>query len=108
MKKKIVSRPFKFFFATLIFLTGSCAENVNEKMNVLILFSDQHNKNTMGYENHPDVITPNFDKLASESLVFDRAYCPTGICVPSRSSLMTGLYPRTMGLLANGSPTSVT
>ena len=41
--------------------------------NVIILFSDQHNKKVMGFEGHPDVITPNLDKMASEGLVFDRA-----------------------------------
>ncbi|MCP4454891.1 MAG: sulfatase-like hydrolase/transferase [Planctomycetes bacterium] len=75
--------------------------------NVLILFSDQHNKQVMGFEGHPDVITPNLDQLAREGLVFDRAYCSVGICVPSRSSLMTSLYPRTLGVLANGPATSV-
>lgn len=82
-------------------------EENSKKPNVLILFADQHNKNVMGYEGHPDVITPNLDKLASESVVFDRAYCSTGISAPSRSSLMTGLYSRTLGLLTNSERTSV-
>ena len=80
---------------------------VQKKPNVLILFSDQHNKKVMGFEGHPDVITPNLDKFAKEAVVFDRAYCTTGICAPSRSSLMTGLYSRTLGLLSNGEHTSV-
>lgn len=92
---------------TLIFLSIGCVEKVNKKMNVLILFSDQHNKNTMGFENHPDVITPSLDKLAAESLVFDNAYCPAGVSTPSRASFITGLYPRTVGLLSNEEHTSV-
>jgi arylsulfatase A-like enzyme len=80
---------------------------IQKKPNVLLLFSDQHHKKTMGYENHPDVITPNLDKLSKESVVFDRAYCTTGICAPSRTSLMTGLYPRTTGVLNNTTGTSV-
>lgn len=79
----------------------------NKKPNVLILFSDQHNKKVMGFEGHPDVITPNLDKLAKEAVVFDRAYCTTGICAPSRSSLMSGMYSRTLGLLSNGEKTEV-
>ena len=82
-------------------------EKSKKKPNVLILFSDQHNKKVMGYENHPDVITPNLDKLAEESLVFDKAYCNVGVCTPSRSALLTGLMPRTLGLLANPGHTSV-
>ncbi len=61
----------------------------------------------MGFDGHPDVITPNLDQLASEAVVFDRAYCAQGICVPSRSSLMTGLKVRTMGFINNGGYTSV-
>jgi len=83
------------------------AKHQKKKPNVLILFSDQHNKNVMGFEGHPDVLTPNLDKLAKQSVVFDRAYCVTGICAPSRTSLMTGLYSRTMGLLSNGEKTNV-
>ena len=78
-----------------------------KKPNILILFSDQHNKKVMGFEGHPDVLTPNLDKLAAESFVFDRAYCTTGICAPARSSLMTGIYPRTLGLLSNSEKTKV-
>jgi arylsulfatase len=78
-----------------------------KKPNVIILFSDQHNKKVMGFEGHPDVITPNLDKLAAESLIFDKAYCNVGVCTPSRSALLTGLMPRTLGLLANPGHTSV-
>jgi len=82
-------------------------ESSESKPNVIILFSDQHNKKVMGFEGHPDVITPNLDQLASEAVVFDRAYCTQGICVPSRSSLMTGLTLRTMGFINNSGHTSV-
>ncbi len=83
------------------------SEEPPKKPNVLIFFSDQHNKKVLGFEGHPDVITPNLDKLADESLVFDKAYCNVGVCTPSRSALLTGLMPRTLGLLANPGHTSV-
>ena len=96
----------------LIFSGTTRAQNdksdlAQKKPNVIILFSDQHNKKVMGFEGHPDVITSNLDKLASEGLIFDRAYCTAGICTPSRSSLLTGLMPRTLGLLSNEGHTSV-
>ncbi|MFO8002517.1 MAG: sulfatase-like hydrolase/transferase [Marinilabilia sp.] len=82
-------------------------EESSEKPNVLILFSDQHKKDVMGFEEHPDVITPNLDDFAEESLVFDRAYATVGICVPSRTSFVTGMMPRTLGVLSNPDRTSV-
>jgi len=75
--------------------------------NVLLLFSDQHQAACMGFEGHPDVMTPNIDKLAQQGTVFDRAYCQDGVCVPSRMSLMTGLYPRRLGVLHNPDKSSV-
>lgn len=70
--------------------------------NIIILFSDQHRADVLGCEGHPDVITPNLDKLAAEGARFERAYCQDAVCVPSRSSMITGLYCRTLGCLDNG------
>ncbi len=41
--------------------------------------------------------TPNLDRLASESLIFNHAYSTVGVCGPSRSSLITGMYPASIG-----------
>ncbi len=77
------------------------------KPNVLLLFADQHNADVMGCAGHPLVKTPNLDQLAAKGVRFTRAYCQDAICVPSRTALMTGLYPRTSGCLDNGdSPVS--
>jgi len=70
--------------------------------NVLLLFADQHNADVMGCAGHSIVKTPNLDQLAAQGVRFTRAYCQDAICVPSRTSLMTGLYPRTTGCLDNG------
>lgn len=100
-------------FAVLSINAGSAIAGNNQsnlpkkKPNVIILFADQHNKDVIGFDGHPDVLTPNLDKLAKQSVVFDRAYCSVGICAPSRSSLMSGIYPRTMGLLSNNERTTV-
>lgn len=40
-----------------------------------------------------DVVTPAFDRLAREGMVFDRAYCQIAVCAPSRNSFMSGLRP---------------
>ena len=107
LNKIILIEALVLTTAGFSFAQKSKSEISKKKPNVLILFSDQHNKKVMGFEGHPDVITPNLDKLAKEAVVFDRAYCTTGICAPSRSSLMSGLYSRTLGLLSNGEKTEV-
>lgn len=94
-----------------IFGTGNSALKgatiTAKRPNVLILFTDQHNKKVMGFEGHPDVLTPHLDKFANEAVVFDRAYCTRGVCVPSRTSIMTGMMPRTLGVLENSDRSQV-
>lgn len=88
----------------LLGLSGSwdrAADAASSRPNVLLLFSDQHHASAMGCAGHEIVQTPTMDKLAARGVRFDRAYCQDGICVPSRTAMMTGLYPRTTGCLDN-------
>ncbi len=93
--------------ATFLVSTLAEAAPANIKPNVLLFFSDQHQAACLGVEGHPDVITPNLDRLAAGGVRFTRAYSNDAICTPSRMSLMSGLYPRTLGCLDNGDRTSV-
>ena len=82
---------------------GLFAENSSSsgRPNVLFLFSDQHHAGMTSYAGHPNVHTPALDRLASGGMRFDRTYCQDGVCCPSRTSIMTGLYPRTFGVFDN-------
>jgi choline-sulfatase len=66
---------------------------VARRPNLLFLFSDQHCQKAAGCYRDPVALTPNLDALGARGLIFDDAYCPSPICVPSRMSLLTGRYP---------------
>lgn len=61
-------------------------------LNVLLITSDQQHFDTLGVTN-PRIRTPALDRLAGEGTRFDRAYCSNPVCSPSRSTIITGLYP---------------
>jgi choline-sulfatase len=61
--------------------------------NLLFLFSDQHAQQVAGCYGDRLVRTPNLDRLAAGGVVFDNAYCPSPICVPSRMSMLTARHP---------------
>ncbi|MHC4995449.1 MAG: sulfatase-like hydrolase/transferase, partial [Planctomycetota bacterium] len=63
-----------------------------DKTNVLFIICDDLNTD-MGCYGHPTVKTPHVDRLASEGVLFNKAYCQYPLCGPSRASFMTGLYP---------------
>jgi arylsulfatase len=80
--------------------TGRQTPEVTGKPNILLIFSDQQHWQAMGFMD-PFFDTPNLDRLARESMVFERSYCTTPQCSPSRSSLLTGFYPSTTDVMGN-------
>lgn len=60
--------------------------------NVVMLVSDEHNPRYSSTYGHEFVQTPNMDRLAEQGAVFENAYCPSPLCVPSRTAFMAGRY----------------
>ena len=55
------------------------------------------------YGNHV-IQAPNLNRLAEQSFVFENTYVSQPVCTPSRSTIMTGLYPHTNGCIENSVP----
>jgi arylsulfatase A-like enzyme len=72
--------------------------------NVLFLVGDDQAWGDYGFMKHPHIRTPHLDKLASESLVFERGYVPSSLCRPSLASMMTGLFPHQHNIFSNDPP----
>ncbi len=70
---------------------------MNKKPNILWYVADQMRCDSMAHMGNKASITPNLDALAKEGVSFCNAYCQNPVCVPSRCSFLTGLYPHTTG-----------
>src|SRR6185295_4669319 len=69
------------------------------KYNVLFIMSDDLRAELGSYGGLAK--TPNLDALAATGVKFERAYCQYPLCNPSRSSMLTGHYPITTGVIGN-------
>src|SRR5262245_50250441 len=76
------------------------ADSKSKPLNVLLIATDDWRPEIACY-GAKDMITPNVDKLAASAVRFDRAYCQFPLCNPSRSSMLTGRYPTTTGVMDN-------
>ena len=78
---------------TLVFLNIqlSCqvSDQKNTPPNVLMISIDDLNDWIGILGAHPDVKTPNIDRLANEGILFVNAHCQAPICGPSRASIMS-------------------
>lgn len=75
--------------------------------NILFILSDQHSSLYLGSQKiNSDqtkftVSTPNLDRLCSEGVLYSNAICQNPLCVPSRSSLLSGRYSKNLGIYEN-------
>lgn len=75
-----------------------------KKPNVVFILSDQHNAKVLGHKGHPDIKTPNLDRMASSGVRFDNAITQNPICTPSRVSWLSGQYCHNHGYYALSGP----
>lgn len=82
-------------------LAGQAAK-LGRKPNLIVFLPDEQQAGTLACYGASRPYAPNLDKLASDAVVFDRAYVTHPICTPSRSSLLTGTWPHKNGCTYNG------
>lgn len=69
--------------------------------NIVIVMTDQQRWDTLGVYGNDRIGTPNLDRLAREGALFEQAFVPVPLCIPSRASLFTGQYPTSHGVTPN-------
>lgn len=69
-----------------------------DRPNILLITTDQQRVDTIGAYGSTHVRTPNIDRLAGSSVVFERAYVQNTVCIPSRACIQTGRYTHQHGV----------
>ncbi len=74
---------------------------VSRPPNFIIIYCDDLGYGDIGCFGSTKHRTPNIDRMAEEGMRFTSFYVTSGVCTPSRSSLMTGCYPRRVNMHQN-------
>ena len=78
--------------------TPSLKAESSERPNFVIIFTDDQGYNDLGCFGSPDIKTPNIDSLAAEGRTYTSFYVGSSVCSPSRAALLTGCYPKRVGM----------
>ncbi len=86
------------------------AQPSDKPWNVVLLIADQMRGDALGFLGSPNARTPNLDRLAAHGISFDNYFVNNPVCLPSRKSIFSGLYPHQHGSLTNrhGKPLEIT
>ncbi|MGJ8633000.1 MAG: sulfatase family protein [Luteolibacter sp.] len=86
-------------FAVPLLANGTLSQEVeNQKPNILFIFADDWGWGDLSCHRHPFIKTPNIDRLAKEGRDFQNFTVASGVCSPSRTAVMTGLFPARLGV----------
>lgn len=77
---------------------------MNQRPNILILYTDQQRWDALGANGNRQIHTPNLDRLAAGGVNFTHHFVQNPVCMPSRVSFLTGQYPSTLGITHMGVP----
>jgi arylsulfatase A-like enzyme len=91
-------------FAVVFYFLSSCKTLTEVKPNFVIIYCDDLGYGDIGPYGNSIHRTPNLDLMADEGVVFTDFYVTSGVCSPSRSSLMTGSYAQRVDMNVNARP----
>ncbi len=95
----MIFKRFSFLILGILLIASiSCKTNKKENKpldqpNIILIIADDVSWNDIGPYGNPHIRTPNLDQLAKDGMLFNEAFLTTSSCSPSRTSIISGLYP---------------
>lgn len=91
-----------------LFLIVACTEQEIQreqspklkKPNIILIMADDLGWGDTGYNDHPHILTPNLDSMATNGVMFKRFYAAAPVCSPTRGSCLTGRNPNRYGIFS--------
>lgn len=80
-------------YLSLLTLSCDSAKQTERPPNIIIVFADDMGYGDLSCYGHPNIETPQLDKMAEEGIRFTSFYAAASVCTPSRAALLTGRYP---------------
>ena len=103
-----MSKKLSFFLSLFVLIAilpssvmGQSVASDETHPNVLFIAIDDMNDWAGFLNTHPQVQTPHMDTLAAQGISFTNAHVPAPICGPSRTAIMSGLWPTSNGIYTN-------
>ena len=93
MKKILIS-----LLVILLTTANSCFSSNTDKPNIIIILTDDQGYADLGCFGSKAVKTPRIDQMAKEGAILSTFYMAASVCTPSRAALLTGSYPKRIGM----------
>ena len=84
-----------FILCLLLVILNGC--NNDSKPNIIWITIEDQSQYLLPFNGNQDISLPNLEKIAKEGLIFENMYAPYPVCAPARSSIITGMYPNSIG-----------
>ena len=87
-----------FAFRIILIFQSFAFLSADQKVNVILIFADDQGYGDLGCFGSKKIKTPHIDQMAKEGRKFTNFMVASPVCTPSRAALLTGCYPKRVGL----------
>lgn len=81
--------------------SSASAQTKTKRPNLVYFLGEGQRADALSLKGHPILRTPNHDRIGTEGMLFNNAFCTNALCAPARAAALTGMYSRSTGALSN-------